>query len=208
VRASARPRRRKSRCAVTRDVLDRLVATCGSERLVETRDIAILMVAFASGGRRRSEVAGLRVEQLQDEPPVPPILPTRIRPPCPAKTTVADDGSVLLVGPPVAAQKEWLERSNISKGPVFRAIDRWGGGSRPDAAVDQPDRQAPVRGGGSRSEGLFGAWTTGGLSDRGGATWRFVAGGDAAVPASVGPTAASDYNDAERSRGKAARFGV
>ena len=64
VRASARPRRRKSRRAVTRDILDRLVATCGSDRLVDTRDIAILMVAFASGGRRRSEVAGLRLRAV------------------------------------------------------------------------------------------------------------------------------------------------
>ncbi len=37
-----------------------------------------------------------------------------------------DDGAVLLVGPPVTALKEWLERADISKGPIFRAIDRWG----------------------------------------------------------------------------------
>jgi len=83
VRASARPRRRKSRRAGTRDVLDRLLATCASDRLVDARDVAILTVASASGGRcpaspsgsgaprRRSEVAGLRVDQLQDETPVP-----------------------------------------------------------------------------------------------------------------------------------------
>ena len=59
VRASARPRR-KSRRAVTRDVLNRLLATCASDRLVDTRDIAILMVAFASGGRRRSELRALK----------------------------------------------------------------------------------------------------------------------------------------------------
>ena len=32
---------------------------------------------------------------------------------------------VFLVGPPVAALREWLERADVSKGPVFRAIDRW-----------------------------------------------------------------------------------
>jgi len=31
------------------------------------------------------------------------------------------------VGPPVEALREWLERANISKGAVFRAIDRWEG---------------------------------------------------------------------------------
>jgi integrase len=42
------------------------------------------------------------------------------------KTGQADEaGRVLLVGPPVEALREWLERADISKGPIFRAIDRW-----------------------------------------------------------------------------------
>ncbi len=32
---------------------------------------------------------------------------------------------MLLIGPPVDALREWLERADIAKGPVFRAIDRW-----------------------------------------------------------------------------------
>jgi integrase len=47
---------------VTADVLETLLATCASDRLVDARDAALLLVAFASGGRRRSEVAGLRLE--------------------------------------------------------------------------------------------------------------------------------------------------
>jgi integrase len=134
VRASTRPRQRKSKRAVTRDVLDRLLATCRSDRLVDTRDLAILLLAFASGGRRRSEVARLRVEQISDEPAVPrdPKDPQSPTLPCVAiqlgrtKTGVADEaGRVLLVGPPVAALREWLERADIKKGPIFRAIDRW-----------------------------------------------------------------------------------
>jgi integrase len=61
----------RSKRALTRDVLDRLLATCRSDRLADTRDLAILLLAFASGGRRRSEVARLRVEQISDEPRVP-----------------------------------------------------------------------------------------------------------------------------------------
>lgn len=134
VRASVRPRQRKSKRAVTRDVLDRLLATCRSGRLVDTRDLAILLLAFASGGRRRSEVARLRVEQISDEPAVPldPRDPKSPTLPCVAiqlgrtKTGVADEaGRVLLVGPPVGALREWLERADIGKGPIFRAIDRW-----------------------------------------------------------------------------------
>ena len=32
---------------------------------------------------------------------------------------------MLLVGPPVEALREWLERADIKTGPIFRAIDRW-----------------------------------------------------------------------------------
>lgn len=134
VRASARPRRRKSKRAVTRDILDRLIATCQSDCLADTRDLAILLVAFASGGRRRSEVARLRLEQLSEEGDVPldPDDQDSPRLPCIAislgrtKTAQADDNArVLLIGPPVAALREWIERADIEKGAVFRAIDRW-----------------------------------------------------------------------------------
>lgn len=79
VRATPRPRKRKSAKAVTGDVLAKMLATCSSGSLRDIRDRAILMVAFASGGRRRSEIAGLRREQLTDEPPIavedgPPLL--------------------------------------------------------------------------------------------------------------------------------------
>lgn len=135
VRASAKPRRRKSKRAVTRDVLDRLIATCQSDSLADTRDLAILLVAFASGGRRRSEVARLRLEQLSDEADVPLDLhdPNSPRLPCLAialgRTKIGqaddDDSRVLLIGSPVAALREWIERAAIRKGAVFRAIDRW-----------------------------------------------------------------------------------
>ena len=134
VRASPRPRQRKSKRAVTRDVLDRLIATCASDRLADTRDLAILLLAFASGGRRRSEVARLRVEQLRNEPPAPvdprdagsPTLPCLAIQLGRTKTRDADEeGRELLVGPPVEALREWLERADIKKGPIFCAIDRW-----------------------------------------------------------------------------------
>jgi site-specific recombinase XerC len=47
-----------------------LKATAG-DRLVDLRDRALLLMAFASGGRRRSEVASLRIEQLVEQEPVP-----------------------------------------------------------------------------------------------------------------------------------------
>jgi integrase len=135
VRASPRPRRRKSKRAVTREVLDRLTATCATDRLADVRDLAILLLAFASGGRRRSEVARLRVDQLSNEAPTPldPDDPRGPSASCRAiqlgRTKTGDaseEGRVFLVGPPVEALRAWLTRAAITKGPIFRAIDRWG----------------------------------------------------------------------------------
>jgi hypothetical protein len=64
IRAAPRQRLRKSAKAVTGDILAKLLATCATDSFRALRDRAILMVAFASGGRRRSEIAGLRCEQL------------------------------------------------------------------------------------------------------------------------------------------------
>jgi integrase len=102
--------------------------------LADTRDLAILLLAFALGGCRRSEVARLRVEQLRNGALVrlDPRDPKSPKLPCLAiqlgrtKTGDADEeGRVLRVWPPVEALREWLERADIKKGPIFRAIDRW-----------------------------------------------------------------------------------
>jgi integrase len=83
----------------------------------------------------------LRIEQLVEEAPVPtdPNTPNSPFLPCLSiilgrtKTDAADDDRrVLLVGRPAEALKEWLERADITKGAVFRAIDRW------DAVAERP----------------------------------------------------------------------
>ncbi|MGG7581377.1 site-specific integrase [Rhizobium sp. Nf11,1] len=135
VRAVPRQRRRKSAKAVTGDVLAKLLATCGEHSLRDLRDRAILMVAFASGGRRRSEVAGLRREQLRIEPPVKgddgTALPSLSIHLGRTKTSGADqDEVVYLTGRPVVALNAWLAAAKIESGSVFRAIDRWGNVSR------------------------------------------------------------------------------
>ena len=131
VRALNRPRSRKSVHAITGDILGKLLATCSGEDLTALRDRAILMVAFASGGRRRSEVAGLRVEQLVKQAPVTdengsplPSLGIHLGR---TKTSGADhDEIVYLTGRPVEALTRWLEAAKIDKGSVFRKVDRWG----------------------------------------------------------------------------------
>ncbi|WP_269932971.1 site-specific integrase [Aminobacter sp. HY435] len=135
VRAAARPRLRKSTKAVTSDVLTAVLKTCAGDSLVDCRDRALLLAAFASGGRRRSEIASLRLEQLVDEMPVPmdvdepdgkklPCLTIRL-----GRTKTADayaGQSALLIGRPVIALKDWILRAGIGDGAIFRAIDRWG----------------------------------------------------------------------------------
>jgi hypothetical protein len=80
VRAAPRPKRRKSAKAVTGDVLSKLIGTCRTNSPRDIRDKAILTVAFASGGRRRSEVAGLHKEQLVMEA----LIPVEGSPPLPS----------------------------------------------------------------------------------------------------------------------------
>jgi integrase len=135
IRAADRPRARKSAAAITRDILDQLLATGGRGRAIDLRDRALLLLAFGSGGRRRSEIVRLRVDDLEErEPvladpstpggPILPVLAVRLRR---TKTSSADTGeSALIVGRPVDALRAWLEFSKIDSGPIFRRIDKWG----------------------------------------------------------------------------------
>ncbi|MCY1667404.1 site-specific integrase [Rhizobium sp. SL86] len=155
VRATPRPKRRKSAKAVTGDVLSKLIGTCRTGSLRDVRDKAILMVAFASGGRRRSEVAGLRKEQLVMEAPIPvegaaplPSLSIHLGR---TKTSGADaDEIVYLTGRPVDALDAWLKLARIDSGSVFRAIDRWGNVSQraldPKAINDIVKQRAAMAG--------------------------------------------------------------
>ena len=135
IRAADRPRTRKSASAITRDVLDRLLATCARSRAIDVRDRALLLLAFGSGGRRRSEIARLKVDDLEEREPVAadpeapkgeklPVMAIRLRR---TKTSSADVGEcVLVVGRPVGALHAWLALAKIEAGPLFRSIDKWG----------------------------------------------------------------------------------
>jgi integrase len=135
VRATPRSRKRKSAKSVTGDVLAKMLATCSTDSLRDVRDRAILMVAFASGGRRRSEIAGLRKEQLTVEPPITvegaPPLPSLAIHLGRTKTSGSDyDEVVYLTGRPVDALNAWLGAARIEGGSIFRKVDRWGNVSK------------------------------------------------------------------------------
>jgi integrase len=131
VRALNRPRRRKRTNAITGDILVKLQATCAGDDLAALRDRAILMMALASGSRRRSEVAGLRTELLITQAPVTvedgvPLPSLAIHLGSTKTSNIEQDEVVYLTGRPVEALIRWLETARIHKGSVFRKIDRWG----------------------------------------------------------------------------------
>ena len=107
------------------------------------------------------------------------------------KTGEADEaGRVLLVGPPVEALREWLERADIGKGPIFRAIDRWEAVEEraltPQSINLIVKRRCALAGLEAREFSAHGLEIR--VSDGGGAARRFFTGGYAAISASIGAT--------------------
>ena len=97
-----------------------ILATCG-ESLTDIRDRALLLVGAAAGGRRRSEIVAMNVEDLEvagDD-----YLLTIRR----SKTDQEGHGLVVPVkGRAAKALRTWLDASGIDSGPLFRALTRWG----------------------------------------------------------------------------------
>lgn len=123
-RANARPRAPKSPKPITRDILEALLATCDiSPR--GNRDRALLMLAFASGGRRRSEVTALDVQDVGlDDFTARGLVWIRL---LQTKTTGKDKAPRLpLKGRAARAVVHWLEETGITEGPLFRPISKSG----------------------------------------------------------------------------------
>lgn len=137
VKASDRKLTKKSKKPITLDVLNVMLATCDRHRLKGRRDYALLLVAFGSGGRRRSEIGELRIEDIA--PPVPAdgahveAYEIDLRR---AKRVKAQDGEKIYVaGRAARALEDWIgalraEFGNDVSGPIFRGVDRWGGISK------------------------------------------------------------------------------
>jgi len=108
------PKRRKQ--AATADVVGELLATCDAS-LHGLRDAAIISVGFASGGRRRSELAGLKMDHLyKTRDGYQWRIPS-------SKTDQTGRGhTVPITGDAARHLKRWIVKSGIRSGHVFRGI--------------------------------------------------------------------------------------
>lgn len=116
-----RPEADKRARPITIDVLKKLLCVCGDD-LRGTRDKAVLLVGFGGGGRRRSEIARLKVEDL--ERVENGYLATLNK-----HKTVRHTGEALkfpILGQAAKALDRWLEKSGIESGPLFRGVHRGG----------------------------------------------------------------------------------
>lgn len=121
--------------ALTKDPLQLVLATC-DDSLRGKRDRALLLFAWASGGRRRSEVAAANVKFLKRLAPGAFSYELAF-----SKTNQSGidrpDNHKPVLGPAGAALEEWLTVSGICEGPLFRRVLKGGklGGPLSAAAV-------------------------------------------------------------------------
>lgn len=123
-RAVARPRVPKSPRPITRAVLEQVLASC-DDSLRGLRDRAMLSLAFASGGRRRSEVVALYREDIElGEFDAKGVIWLRL---LDTKTTDRSAAPRLpLKGRAARALIGWIQATQIEEGPLFRPISRAG----------------------------------------------------------------------------------
>lgn len=121
-RAAAQPPRKKSARPILSTDLDALLAATGPG-LRGMRDRALLETGWSSGGRRRSELAALRVKDLDLSRFDRETLVTLRLP----RTKTHQDAApppLVLRGRPARTLVAWLDASGIRDGPVFRRVSR------------------------------------------------------------------------------------
>ncbi|WP_191487895.1 site-specific integrase [Pseudomonas sp. FEN] len=140
----------RKKTAVVLEPLQAMLATC-TDGVRGVRDRALLLLAWSGGGRRRSEVIGLQVEDLR-----------RLD----AETwlytlgaTKTDTGGVRrdkpLQGPAAQALADWLAVAPASSGPLFRRLYRGGRVAPHGLSGDQVARIVKRR---AAKAGLDGDW--------------------------------------------------
>lgn len=113
----------RPKTAATKDPLEAMLATCGDD-LAGIRDRAILLFAWASGGRRRSEVAAATMENLRKTKDgyIYRLTHSKTRQTGRANPKVSPDKPIL--GEAADALRTWIRVAGIVNGPIFRRLWR------------------------------------------------------------------------------------
>lgn len=121
--------------ALTREPLEALLATCDGS-LTGLRDRALLLFAFASGGRRRSEVAQASLENTRRTGDAFIFTLSHSKTNQAGADRAENDKPV--TGRAAAALAAWLAASGLQAGPIFRRVRRGG-------VIGEPLSPAAVR---------------------------------------------------------------
>lgn len=110
--------------ALVKEPMEAILATC-DDSLKGVRDRALLLFAWSSGGRRRSEVAGARFENLRKVGPDAYLYTLGA-----SKTNQEGNDYAAnekpIMGRAAQALELWLSRARVNEGPIFRSIRRGG----------------------------------------------------------------------------------
>lgn len=113
--------RARPKTALTKDPLDAMLATC-TDGLLGIRDRALLFFTFASGGRRRSEVAGATMENLLRIDEQTYLYRLGQSKADQAGSEHNPDADKPIKGRAAAALTAWLQASGVTSGAIFRRI--------------------------------------------------------------------------------------
>ncbi|SAI71012.1 integrase [Bordetella ansorpii] len=109
--------------ALTKEPLEQLLATC-DDSLIGLRDRALLLFAWASGGRRRSEVVRATMENTRRVPEG--FLYSMGTSKTNQEGAERADSHKPVVGRAAVALQAWLTAAGITQGPLFRRVRRGG----------------------------------------------------------------------------------
>ena len=110
------------KAALTKDPLEALLATC-DDSLRGVRDRALLLLAWSSGGRRRSEVTAATTDNVK-KVGTRAFVFTLHRSKTDQSGRNNQNNDKPIVGPAADALQAWLERSSVQSGAIFRRIRR------------------------------------------------------------------------------------
>ena len=119
--AVKRGERPTKKTAITRTELEALLATC-DDSLEGVRDRALLCFGFASGGRRRSEIAAADMRDLRKVGEDGYIYRLEYSKTQQAGVTVDSTPDKPILGRSADALSAWLEAAGITEGAIFRRL--------------------------------------------------------------------------------------